>query len=117
MRPFGTRALRVMVGALIPAAMLAFAAPAYADRDHHRGRYHKEWRDHDRGRHWHRGHGHKHKHKHHAHRKHHWHRDRVVVVKPPPRVIYREPRVYYVEPPRYHYYEPPGVSGSVTFRF
>jgi len=99
-----------MVGALIPAAMLAFAAPAYADRDHHRGRYHKEWRDHS-----HRGHGHKHKH--HAHRKHHWHRDRVVVVKPPPRVIYREPRVYYVEPPRYHYYEPPGVSGSVTFRF
>lgn len=117
----------MIFGALIPAATLAFATPALADRDGDRGRHHREWRhhdrDHDRGRHWRRDHD-RHEWRRdrgwrHGHKWRHGHDRRVVIVRPPPRVIYREPpRAYYVEPPRYRYYEPRhGVTGSVTFRF
>ena len=90
------------------AAGLLVAAPAFADRDGHRGH----------------GHGHGHGHWKHHHKHHYHYAPRVVVVprpvyvQPAPIVYHRPAPVYYYAPPPAPVYYPAPASGvSIRFNF
>lgn len=81
-----------LLAVLVAGGAMLITAPAYADRDDRRGwrNDHKEWRDHDRGRHK-------------GHYKKHRERERVVIRE---RIIERRPVVkeyhYHARAPRHY---------------
>ena len=76
-----------LLAALVAGGTMLVTAPAHADRDDRGWRHdRKEWRDHDRGRHY-------------GHYKKHRERERVVIRE---RIIERRPVVK-----EYHYYDQP----------
>lgn len=104
--------LKTILMALVGTSALV-AAPAFADRGHHRGHDRGQHYGHDRGHHY--GHfKHEWKHSHPRHFRGHLHA-RPVVVLPPPRVVYRAPaHVHYAPPPVVH--RPSFGAGAISIR-